>query len=58
MNTIPDIYLDESGNTGSNLLDDNQPVFTLASCQLSDDDAKKLIELVGSNANTNFISKG
>ena len=50
MNIIPNIYLDESGNTGSNLLDDSQPVFTLASCQLSDDDAMKLIELVGSNA--------
>ncbi|MCF7486255.1 DUF3800 domain-containing protein [Vibrio sp. A2-1] len=50
MNTIPNIYLDESGNTGSNLLDDDQPMFTLASCQLSDDDAKKLIGLVGSNA--------
>ncbi|TCN98114.1 DUF3800 domain-containing protein [Vibrio crassostreae] len=25
---IPSIFLDESGNTGSNLLDKNQPVFT------------------------------
>ncbi|ENM3882828.1 DUF3800 domain-containing protein [Vibrio cholerae] len=50
MNTVPNIYLDESGNTGSNLLDDDQPVFTLASCQLSDDDTEKLIGLVGSNA--------
>ncbi|MCV3265216.1 DUF3800 domain-containing protein [Vibrio harveyi] len=25
---IPSIFFDESGNTGSNLLDKNQPVFT------------------------------
>lgn len=29
---VPNIYFDESGNTGSNLLDPNQPVFSLASC--------------------------
>ncbi|WP_432706847.1 DUF3800 domain-containing protein [Klebsiella pneumoniae] len=35
---VPNIYFDESGNTGSNLLDPNQPVFSLASCSFSDND--------------------
>jgi hypothetical protein len=47
---IPTIYYDESGNTGSNLLDANQPVFTLASCRFSEDDSKKLIALLESNS--------
>lgn len=47
---IPTIYCDESGNTGSNLLDANQPVFTLASCCFSEDDSKKLIALLESNS--------
>lgn len=47
---IPTIYLDESGNTGSNLLDENQPVFTLASCQFSNKDAQSLLELVDSRS--------
>ena len=47
---IPTIYCDESGNTGSNLLDANQPVFTLASCRFSEDDSKKLIALLESNS--------
>lgn len=47
---IPTIYYDESGNTGSNLLDPNQPVFTLASCRFSEDDSKKLIALLESNS--------
>jgi tRNA pseudouridine-54 N-methylase len=33
---VPIIYFDESGNTGSNLLDKDQPVFTLASCKFSE----------------------
>ncbi|AXV65250.1 DUF3800 domain-containing protein [Pseudoalteromonas lipolytica] len=47
---IPTIYFDESGNTGSNLIDDNQPVFTLASCVFSDFEAKKLIDLIKSKS--------
>ncbi|MEZ9441325.1 DUF3800 domain-containing protein, partial [Vibrio atlanticus] len=47
---IPSIFLDESGNTGSNLLDKNQPVFTLASCDLSIKEAERLLSLVGSRA--------
>lgn len=50
MNTIATIYLDESGNTGSNLLDVNQPVFSLASCNFSDTEAKLLSNLVGSQS--------
>ena len=47
---IPTIYLDESGNTGSNLLDENQPVFTLASCMLSNIEAQNLLELIDSKS--------
>lgn len=47
---MPHIYFDESGNTGSNLLDFDQPIFTLASCQYSDKEAQGLLELVDSNS--------
>lgn len=46
----PTIYLDESGNTGSNLLDANQPIFTLASCIYSNEEALKLLKLTDSNS--------
>lgn len=47
---IPTIYFDESGNTGSNLLDPNQPVFTLASCIFSNEEAQQLLKLVDSKS--------
>ena len=47
---VPTIFLDESGNTGSNLLDDTQPVFTLASCKFSKREAETLLKLIGSNS--------
>ncbi|MGR6503657.1 DUF3800 domain-containing protein [Shewanella sp. Koi 1] len=47
---IPTIFLDESGNTGSNLLDQDQPVFTLASCIFTEKDSEKLLALVDSNS--------
>ena len=47
---IPTIFFDESGNTGSNLLDPDQPVFTLSSCILSEKESEKLLELVDSNS--------
>jgi hypothetical protein len=50
MNTIATIYLDESGNTGSNLLDENQPVFSLASCSFTAKEAELLSDLVGSQS--------
>ncbi|MDD2725523.1 MAG: DUF3800 domain-containing protein [Methylovulum sp.] len=38
------IAFDESGNTGGNgLLDQNQPVFVLASCRFSENEAKNLL---------------
>lgn len=37
------IYIDESGNTGSNLLDKNQPVFATASCNFSVEEASYLL---------------
>jgi len=47
---VPTIYFDESGNTGSNLLDPNQPVFTLASCIFSNEEAQQLLKLVDSKS--------
>ncbi|WP_144981070.1 DUF3800 domain-containing protein [Halomonas sp. C22] len=47
---VPHIYFDESGNTGSNLLDKDQTIFTLASCQYSDAEAEKLLGLIGSKS--------
>lgn len=47
---IPAIYLDESGNTGSNLLDPDQPVFTLASCIFSKEESEQLLKLIDSNS--------
>lgn len=41
------IYMDESGNTGSNLLDKQQPVFTTASCNFTDEEAVYLLERLG-----------
>src|SRR5690606_7836793 len=42
----PRIYLDESGNTGSNLVDANQPVFTLAGCSFSKEESERLLSLL------------
>lgn len=38
------IYFDESGYTGDNLLDANQPVFTLASVDIQNCEARELLE--------------
>ncbi|WP_439845226.1 DUF3800 domain-containing protein [Aeromonas veronii] len=43
MKKIPTIFFDESGNTGSNLLDPDQPVFTLSSCIFSDKESEMLL---------------
>ncbi|MFQ0829057.1 DUF3800 domain-containing protein [Serratia fonticola] len=48
----PDIFFDESGNTGGNLLDSMQPFFTLSSCNISKLDAIKALELTGSKSPT------
>lgn len=47
---IPTIYFDESGNTGSNLIDLDQPVFTLASCIFSKEISEELLKLIDSNS--------
>lgn len=47
---VPTIYFDESGNTGSNLLDANQPVFTLASCIFSNEISEQLLKLINSSS--------
>lgn len=39
-----EVAFDESGNTGDNLLDRSQPIYTLASIQLAEDDAEALID--------------
>lgn len=43
---IVDIYLDESGNTGHNIVDNSQPMFTLAGLKHSDQQASLLLELL------------
>lgn len=43
------IYLDESGNTGADLLDCLQPTFVLSSNDYSDEEALELVECVKSN---------
>lgn len=48
--TIATIFLDESGNTGSNILDDNQPMFTLAGCRFSVQESERLISLINSRS--------
>ena len=40
----PTVAFDESGNSGANLLDSEQPVFVLASVHISDDEAANLID--------------
>ncbi|PTB33386.1 DUF3800 domain-containing protein [Photobacterium phosphoreum] len=47
---IPFIYLDESGNTGSNILDDNQPMFTLAGCKFNQQESERLLALLKSRS--------
>lgn len=48
----PDIFFDESGNTGGNLLDTTQPFFTLSSSSINKLDALKALELTGSKSPT------
>ncbi len=43
-NTLPEVAFDDSGNTGSKLLDPEQPVFVLASVSLSRTQAEKILE--------------
>ncbi|MCG9576512.1 DUF3800 domain-containing protein [Vibrio tubiashii] len=47
---IPTLYMDESGNTGSNILDDNQTVFTLAACKFDENQAKRLLSELNSKS--------
>lgn len=42
----PEVHLDEAGNTGAALLDPQQPVFVLASADLTRDEAQELLGLV------------
>ena len=41
---IGDIFLDESGNTGTNLLDSVQPIFVLGSCDFTEREGKSLLK--------------
>lgn len=47
---IATIFLDESGNTGSNIIDENQPMFTLSACKYTEQEAIKLLELTESRS--------
>lgn len=48
--TIPTIFLDESGNTGSNLLDKQQPIFTMGAVSFSQREAERLLSLIDSKS--------
>lgn len=41
---VADIYFDESGNTGTNLLDSTQPIFALGSCDFTEKECQKLLD--------------
>jgi hypothetical protein len=43
---LPIVYADESNNTGENLRDSNQPVFTVAGVHLDDQVAESLVAAV------------
>lgn len=47
---IPTIFLDESGNTGANLVDKQQPFFTMAGTNFSEREAERLLALVDSKS--------
>lgn len=48
--TVPTIFLDESGNTGANLFDKQQPFFTMAGVNFSQREAERLLALVDSKS--------
>lgn len=45
-NATPVVYFDEAGNTGAQLLDPEQPVFTLASVDFTDEECEQLLAIV------------
>lgn len=45
---VPEVYVDESSNSGENLLDVNQPVFTLAGVHVAQDVAEGIVSEVRS----------
>ncbi|KNE22727.1 DUF3800 domain-containing protein [Achromobacter spanius] len=47
---IPTIFMDESGNTGANLIDKQQPFFTMAGTNFSEREAERLLALVDSKS--------
>ena len=46
-NTLPNIYFDESGNTGQDLINLEQPVYVLTSVKFNDIESLELIDLNG-----------
>ena len=50
MESWPTVFLDESGNSGQNLLDRQQPVFVLASLQLDDDESQRIAATMAGGA--------
>lgn len=47
---FPQIYFDEAGNTGSNLLDPEQPFFVLASTNFKEDEVEELVNIFETNS--------
>lgn len=50
MKKPPEIYLDESGNTGSQLLEASQPIFVLASSCFTEQEALLLLRVIDSKS--------
>lgn len=53
------LYFDESGNSGKNLLDNNQPVFVIAYHNFTNTEAREILSPIKSAADeleTNFLT--
>jgi len=47
--SFPKVYFDESGNSGENLLDADQPIYCIASLNMTDEHVELLLSKIGSN---------
>ena len=41
---MPQVVIDEAGNTGENLLDQDQPIYALAAVHLEDEKVQKAVD--------------
>lgn len=55
MNTYPTIYIDEAGNTGSNVLNCNQPYFVLSAVHFTDAELVQLQKYIMYDKELHFV---